>query len=168
MTHGRRGRGWEARLKVWHDTYRRQGVAWVVHTSPGMKRVGDGSGGDRFEAVFSSKGPPDFVGVALGRPVVFDAKESSDARWSPGRITEHQAADLDAATQAGAFAFVALRLGVTCAAGGGREWVVPWSELRPRWQAGGSLGVDELRELGQPMGTDGWLSALRALGSVAA
>lgn len=169
---GRRGRGWEARLKVWHDQYRRQGVAYVVQTSAPIKRVGETGrpGDDRFEAVFSSAGPPDFVGVArigesgLGRAVVFDAKETDESRWRTDRLLKHQAADLDAATRAGALAFVALRLGAWKFGGVSgdftREWVVPWNVLRGYWPRG-SLGLAELQMVGVPFGADGWLSALR-------
>lgn len=154
LTHARRGRGWEARLRVWHDEYRRKGLAWVVHTSPGIKRVG-GSSGDMFGAVYSSKGPPDFVGViGSGQAVVFDAKETDAARWATSALPPHQAADLEAVRNLGAFAFIALRLGPKVAQ---RAWLVPWACLR---DVHGSIGVEQLQEIGTPIGPNGWLGCL--------
>jgi len=110
-------------------------------------------------AAYMKDGPPDFVGVALGRPVVFDAKSTAQPRWSLADLRPHQARDLEAATKAGAFAFIALDLR-------GERWVLPWALLSPRWVAHprSSLSSDDRSGMALRMDSDdGWLPVAEPL-----
>jgi recombination protein U len=151
--HANRGKGWEQQIRVWNDRYRKEGRAWVCRTSAGIKQIGPSKGG-RFQACYAAEGPPDFVGVADGRPVVFDAKDCTGRRWYLSQVKPHQARALEAAQKAGALAFVALRFG-------GDGWVLPWKALRPLWldKAVASLTVADMNDLALVMDGQGWLQA---------
>lgn len=166
---GRQGQGWEAYLKVWHDRYRRSGRAHIVKTEPPVKVLGKPDAQGRFRACWGSSAPVDFVGVAEGRAVFFDAKDTDKDRFDLCMVDDHQAACLDAAVASGARAFIALRHRRT------GMWVLPWTRLGPIWHrwrdskrgAGraapgtASLSADEIRGIGLPIdariGGDGWL-----------
>lgn len=159
------GRAWEARLLAWHHAYKQAGQAFVVQAPPPVKMISRPVKG-RFMAAHMKEGPPDFVGVALGRAVCFDAKHTESSRWPLQDLQPHQARDLVAADRAGAFAFVALEIG-------GEGWILPWSALGPAWVAWAtgrarrgeaSLSPDDIAALGLRMDPDeGWLPAARHL-----
>lgn len=159
------GRAWEARLLAWHHAYKKAGEAFVVQAPPPVKMISKPVKG-RFMAAHMKEGPPDFVGVALRRAVCFDAKHTEAARWPLSELQPHQARDLDAASKAGAFAFVALEFE-------GQGWVLPWEALGPAWVAWAagrarrgqaSLSAHDIAALGIPMDPkEGWLPAVRHL-----
>lgn len=166
---GRQGKGWEAYLKVWHDRYRRAGSAHIVKTEPPVKVLGKPDPKGRFRACWGSSAPVDFVGVAGGRAVFFDAKDTDSPRFALSAVDDHQAACLDAAVAAGGLAFIALRHRPT------GMWVLPWSVLGPAWHrwrdstrgsgraapGTASLSAAEIRDIGLPIPSDikgdGWL-----------
>lgn len=161
--HANRGLEWQEILETWHDRYRRDRRAVIWPTPPRVKvlsRVSATTG--QFRACFAGEGPPDYAGIVDGaRPVVFDAKDCAGSRWSLGELQPHQARDLEAAHDRGGLAFVALRFG------SGTAWVLPWSELGPRfwrWKDGqAARGEASIREgeIGHPMPELGdWLGAL--------
>lgn len=155
----KRGAGWEACLENWHRAYRADRLAWVVKTNPPVKLLQGG-------AVFSAKGPPDYIGTLVGgRCVVFDAKDTASARWNLAEVKEHQAAHLQHASQLGAFCFIALRQR-------GAGFVLPWDAIEPLYRAwfrgdagrgDGSLTEADVRRLGVPMDDEGWLAGVLRL-----
>ena len=160
------GKGWEATLNAMHYLYRSTGVAWVIQTPPKVKVLSPIKGG-KFLACFEGLGPPDYAGAVRGVPVVFDAKETANpGRWSLAEVKQHQASHLTNAEACGAFCFIALLHP-------SGSWVLPWSELGPRWRAwrvassrgrapkgSASLSPDDIAEIGVPFGRDGWISCV--------
>lgn len=140
------GAGWEAELRSWHRKYRAAGLAHVVKVDPPVKQVQQ-LGKGRFVGVVTQKGPVDFIGVAMGRPVAFDAKRTDKPTFSVSIIPEHQRRDLDRWAEHGAFTFIALR----CSAG---RFVLPWEHIRA------VSGAMDPRVRGTEMGEDGWISCL--------
>lgn len=115
-----RGAGWEALLDAQHTEYRRDRRAVVHKTHPPAKLI-------RGRLVHTAKGAVDFIGcLEGGRAVALDAKEGRGGRWPFSSLKRHQAVDLEAWTDRGALAGIALRL----LAG---AWWVPWSALGPLW-----------------------------------
>lgn len=100
----RSGAAWELHLERWCVTYAMRGEAQIWRCHPGAKVV-DG------RLVYSSSGPPDFMGIlASGRFVIFDAKEIRSTRRFPFKNLEaHQAAAFDAADSHGGLAFLAVQ-----------------------------------------------------------
>lgn len=171
-THANRGKQWEATLSAFHAHYARKGDAYIIQTTPPAQRTKDG-----FRSI--DVGAPDFVGVALGRPVLFEAKEAR-VRWGFTNLVKrakrqaqtdsaHQAHALEQWQAAGGISFVALRLGGDY----GRSWVVPWRVLSPLWwtwwrtrkQRGAkpraSIDVAWCSEHAWPMARDGWIGWVR-------
>jgi penicillin-binding protein-related factor A (putative recombinase) len=171
-SHANRGRDWELLIDGWHDRYRLEGRAVVYRTPPPTKVLSWIDKGV-FRACFLGLGPPDYAGVvarfgpsaAAARAVAFDAKDCGAARWKFEHLEPHQARDLDEWARLGGIAFIALRLA-------GRGWVLPWSELGPRWSSWStmtgaavrgtaSVGVEELQQWALPMPQPGdWLGAI--------
>lgn len=152
---------WEARLEAWHDDYRRNRLAYVIKCNPPIKLLSSPVKG-RFRACFVGTGPPDYMGLADGRPVAFDAKDCTRARWPLADLARHQALDLEAHRKQGGVSAVALRLR-------GAGWWLPWEALHPLWWAvrrgeavrgDASLSVDDCERLGRPIGSEGWLPCL--------
>lgn len=149
---------------MWHQRYRDEGRALVLRTPTPVKVLSKVDQG-QFRGCFLGLGPPDFTGVAGGRPVCFDAKDTVNKRWPLRQLDLHQALDLEAWTRAGGLAFVALRLQ-------GVGWVLPWPSLEPIWRtwhvrsgqaASGTASLDEAAcaEFGLRMPSPGnWLGAL--------
>lgn len=127
--HANRGRAWEDRLAAWHHAYAREGHAEVMRLTPPTKRLKGGA----ITAV--GVGDCDFGGVALGVPVLFDAKACRLDRWDFGNLVKrpkqksgqrqiqmpsiHQPLQLDRWVKADGCAFIALQMGE-------RGFVVPW------------------------------------------
>lgn len=136
---------------AWHAAYASSGQAEVARVPAPVRMIGGKGSGGTFRASYSAKGAVDFIGVALGRPVFFDAKLCSTARWTlygRGGLEPHQARQLRKASACGAAAFVALHHG-------GRGWVVPYAAIhdspRKTWSA------DDLQRHAARMTDDGWL-----------
>lgn len=108
-----RGEGWQVMHDTWHDAYRRDRRGLVVRTQPQMRMTGPST------AVVYGKGPPDYCGMALGRPVLFDAKDTAKDRLYASQIPQHQASYLEACAVQGGWAFLSVRVA-------GRQLVVPW------------------------------------------
>lgn len=174
--HANRGRNWERHLVQLHEHYAMREWATVFQTTPPTLRVGDG-----FRNV--GVGAPDFVGVALGRPVLFDAKECSGKRWAFSNLvkrarrkglpgSDHQARALQSWQDCGGLSFIVLRMGGQW----GRGFVVPWSNLGPAWWqwrdariSGGpksraSIDRDWCDVYAWPMKADGWIDWIREQG----
>jgi len=148
-----RGKNWEAILDAWHHQYRRDKRALILRGHPPVKMLSKNVNG-KFRACFAGTGPPDYVGVASGRMVCFDAKDSRAARFPFSSLKDHQARDLSATDDHGGLAFIALRLR-------GAPSVVLWSELRADWWAWRRKESRVASCLGGiPMQSDGWISCL--------
>lgn len=135
-SHRNRGQSWEQMLEAWHDLYARRGTAHVTRTPPSVRPIGAFEGG-QFRAVYTGKGPPDYMGAVavpgrLAVPVVFDAKEELSGQPKAGlkfafsKIPDHQATDMDRFTAVGALTFVAVNVPW-------RQYVVWWAGLSPYW-----------------------------------
>lgn len=143
---GARGQGWEELHKTWHDAYRRDRIALVVRTQPDMRMTG------RNTAVVFGKGPPDYCGMALGRPVLFDAKDASKDRLYASQVPQHQASYLEACMVQGGWAFLSVRLS-------GRQLVVPWHGVADAyWGKAKVLPLDVAVEFGG----GGWIEVVEA------
>lgn len=119
---GNRGKAWEARLDYQHSIYRAERRAVVFKTHPPAAMRGG-------RLVYTTKGPPDYVGRAGARPVCFDAKEAAGDRWSFSKLARHQAVALEAfSLDPDALVGICLRL-----KGPGLTWWVDWSALGPVW-----------------------------------
>ena len=142
-----RGKSWETKLEVWHDGYRRDGRAVVWKTHPGVTVV-------RGKAVFTSAGPPDFIGVSGERSFVFDAKETAKDVLYCSQLKRHQAMDLEATVKHGGSAFL-------CVRANGRQCVIPWwPDVSARYW-GDAKTFDMARAW--DFGDDGWLDLVRIL-----
>ena len=146
-------KGWEARLTGWHADYEAAGLAVVAHAPPPVKVLGGGgpTRGSTFRAAWCRKGAVDFIGVALGRAVFFDAKLCTGDRWSlrgPGGLEPHQERQLRHARACNDIAFVALHAF-------GRAWVVPLATIEASptktWTAAQTAAA------GIPMAPNGWI-----------
>ena len=159
------GHGFERSLDDLHIHYRSARRAWVEKV-PSPYRVLKVLGGGRFTGAFEGEGPPDYTGIVAGRTVVFDAKQTSDTRWGFDHLAIHQAGALEEVASYGGFAFVLLWMG-------GIVWVLPWSELGPRWCAWrdtekakrgeGSLTVANIDAIGHRCQGCDWLPVVAKL-----
>lgn len=145
----KKGATWERRLMFWHAEYRRDRRAFVVKCNPPVYM-------ERGCLRWAGKGPPDFIGVAGGRAVCFEAKDCSTGRWvfrdGRGSVAPHQAKALEAAATNGGLAFVALRMGRV-------GWVIPWTMLGPIFwdEEMVSISAKRISEIGIRMTDDGWI-----------
>lgn len=152
----KRGGGWERALEVRHAQYRAElpVEAVVFRTHPGVKVV-------RGRAIWETKGPPDYTGIACGKPVLFDAKEcrAKSKRWKVS-IAPHQARDLEAFWIAGGTSFIALRIH------GVGDFVLPWANIREDFWEGNFnyIGGQEAVAYGAKMPEPAhWLPVIREL-----
>ena len=155
------GRAWEQRLNFWHHAYQRQRLAVVMQTTPPtVVHKGDGGSVRRVGTA-----PCDFAGVALGLPVLFDAKDTKAQRWALSNLKPHQALQLETWRACNGLAFIALQIRE-------RPYVVDWAALGPLWwswhrgrqrAARGSASIDRawLEAEAWRMPGDGWLGWVR-------
>lgn len=83
------GRAFEEQVERSNKMYARRGQALIIkaHTEVSVKRKGKELTG----AAFGEKAPVDFIGLAQGVPVAFDAKSTSELTKLPyANIAQHQ------------------------------------------------------------------------------
>ena len=135
-------RAWEARLKLWHDAYRKSGRGLIIQTGAPVRVGANGQ-----PCGWAGVGPPDFVGVVDGNAVFFDAKHTTAKGWAASKVPPHQWRDLDRALAAGALTAIALR----CPSG---MWWLPWGALRE------TRGAVDCVTVGRPIcPVQGWIDA---------
>jgi penicillin-binding protein-related factor A (putative recombinase) len=114
-----------------HALYEKQGRAYAIKTSQPMRMLGGIDKNGQFRACFTADGPPDFVVMAGGRTFLIEAKRTQQKRWSFSLLTEHQAAQLDAARDQGTVCVILLRfVGIQS-----RTVACLWDALRDLWHA---------------------------------
>jgi hypothetical protein len=142
-------------------------VGTVVRLPNGQElRVGDGRLAGACLCVPDRKGPPDYVALAHGFAIAIEAKETSQDRWPFSGLAEHQADALDAWERQGGVGLIFLRAW-------GREQVVAWTALAPRWRAwnqeqgraapgAASLSREDVEAMGWPLDVEGgWLERVK-------
>ena len=168
MSHANRGKAWEAMLDIYHIRYEKQGRAVVIRTPPPM-RILRSAGKGTFVACYEKEGPPDYVLLTKGRPVMAEAKQCKGDRWPLKNLHAHQASRLDDWERQGGTGVVLLHHGPSRTA-----WVLPWRSFGPVWRkwytivsanrrapsGSASLTLGDLQRLGRPFGPDGYLKAL--------
>ena len=119
----RKGELWERKLEAWHRQYLLAGTAIIHRCHPGVRQQGA-------KWWYESEGPPDFVGLAMGRHVCFDAKVTAlpSGKLPFKNIEAHQARAFNATIDLGGVTFLAVET-VT------GEWLVPWSRVREPYRA---------------------------------
>lgn len=103
------GRAFEEQVERSNLMYRRRGLAVVekLHTEVAVKRKGK----ELVEAQFISKAAVDFVGIANGTAVAFDAKSTKDASKFPlNNIAEHQLQFMRDFQQQGGISFLVIHV----------------------------------------------------------
>lgn len=164
--HANRGKAWEELLDIYHQRYERQGRAIVIRTPPPM-RILRSAGKGTFVACYEKEGPPDYVLLTGGKPVMAEAKECKGDRFPLKNLHAHQAKRLDEWEKQGGSGVVLLHHG-----GSRSAWVLPWRSFGPLWhrwhtqaalnrraQAGtASLTLADLQRIGTPFDGDGYLS----------
>lgn len=150
MTLANRGKDFEEMLDAVHALYGQQSRAYVVRTNAPIRHVGPIEKSGTFRACYLGEGPPDYLCIVCGKVVVFEAKRTQQKRWSFSLLTDHQAAQLEAAETQGAVGAVMIRfVGIQA-----RTVLLLWSELRNLWHpwrlgASGqaSLSLDEAKDI---------------------
>lgn len=125
--------------------------------------------GGQFLAFFEKEGPPDYMVIHDGIPIMAEAKDCAQGRFSFKKIPHHQASRLDACDAVYGVAVVLLRHGPT-----GTKWVIPWRSMAPKYWAwwkvaarrgktikgSASMTIDEIRSIGLPWDGTGYLKPL--------
>ena len=139
-----RGIAWErvcnnSRNKLQQDGH----LCWLRLTPPVLK-IGAGKKSRRgsFLAVYTGKGPPDWIAVHKGLSILGDDKESRKVKWSTGNVKKHQATAFDLHEQNGGISCVLLRMHDNS------RWVVPWPILKPYFVKRRTIGIEDLHEMG--------------------
>lgn len=168
MSHANRGKAWEQHLEMYHARYEAQGRAVVIRTPPPMRILRKASGGT-FVACYEKEGPPDYVLLTNGSPVMIEAKECSGPRWALKNLHEHQATRMTQWSKQSGLSAVILHHKPSKT-----YWTLPWERLRPVWErwhmqkqlgrkaasGSASLGLGELSMIGFQFGRDGYLESL--------
>jgi len=153
MAIGGAGKVWQDALDRQHRLYERRGEALIFETPPAvsvlhMYRSPRSLRGwkeavnrllkpGQFVGLFKGEGPPDFVGLAGGLPVVAEAKSCLRGRWPFAKLADHQAARLDAWERHGGVGLILLYHSDEA-----RSWAVLWRDLRPMWRRWRSSASD--------------------------
>lgn len=167
-SHANRGKNWERMLSLIHARYEAQGLAVVIRTPPPMKILGS-IGKGQFRACFESHGPPDYLILTDGLPIMAEAKESAQARWALSNLHLHQADRLSRWQDQRGRSIVLLHHRPSRS-----HWILPWERLEPTWRSwhettsqgeraasgSASLSLSDIRGLGLFFELD-YLEALR-------
>lgn len=106
------------------DYYRKTGAAEIEKT-PEPFKVERPAGNGKFYGHFEHRAQPDYKGTLKGGyAVVFEAKHTDSGKMEQRRVTEDQAARLEAHLALGAAAFVLLSFGLRY------YYAVPWTVWR--------------------------------------
>ncbi|MTV47744.1 recombinase [Heliobacillus mobilis] len=146
--HANRGQGLEQLIITQNHLYRNQGIT-VIHKVP-TEWIPIRKGGAIVAAKVTQKAAVDFMGVYMGRPIAFDAKDCQQKwmRWD--RLEEHQDSFLQKWDELGGIAFILAEFGQEI-------YVIPWREWNEgirRWRLGGAASFKP-GEVGRPVkGTD--------------
>ncbi|MDR1643582.1 MAG: Holliday junction resolvase RecU [Clostridiales bacterium] len=104
---GLRGSALEEMVNMTNDLYLRRELA-VVQKIPTPITPIEVSQNPRTisKAYFEKRSTVDYIGVAQGLPICFDAKETNEKRFPLGNIHEHQAAFMKSFEKQGGIAFL--------------------------------------------------------------
>ena len=167
-SHANRGKQWEGVIDALHALYESMNIALCIRTPPNMKIVKAIKGG-QFLAYFEKQGPPDYMIIHNGLPIMAEAKDCAQTRFSFKKIPHHQASRLDCCDAMNGLSVVLLRHGPT-----GTKWVVPWRNISAKYwswwktaarrgktvKGSASLTIDEIRSAGLEWGRTGYLNPL--------
>lgn len=128
-SHTNRGKRLEERLESVHQRYLRAGVYVQRNGTPFVPLSGRTHNG-RPLGIPGADAPPDYLAMSDGWAILFDAKSTTDDKWSFSNLEKHQAQSLDAWEAAGGIAGLVVAVENLAVV----AWV-PWSTLGPRWWA---------------------------------
>lgn len=114
------GRGFEERIDIAFDYYRKMGYALIDKTPEPMKVIKREDGG-RFIGFFTKKAQPDYKGLVKGgKAVLFEAKFTSTDKMHSGALTDTQIKYLMEASNLGAQCFILVGFKT------GNVYKIPW------------------------------------------
>lgn len=128
---GQQGRQLESLLELTHIAYEKKGLASIIKQHPeitvtGMKERRITSG------FYKEKGAPDYMGInSFGRPIIFDAKETTIRTSFPLKnLKQHQFDYLESWHKKGARSFL-----IVCFMKQAYEtYLLPFDKLQPLWE----------------------------------
>ena len=130
-TRGLRGSTFEHMIDMTNDMYRSKGLALIQKVpTPITPMKLDAETSTITLAYFDKKSTVDFIGVAQGIPLCFDAKETTRQSFPLQNIHAHQMAFMEAFEQQKGLAFLLVHFVPK------REvFYLPFGQLKPFWQA---------------------------------
>ena len=139
-----RGLAWERVCNNSRNKLQQDNLIHWMRMHPPILKIGPGKKSNKgsFLAVRTGKGPPDWIVLCNGLSILGDDKDSRSKRWSTWNVKKHQAADFDKHEQQKGLACVLLRMH------DGSRWCIPWMMLKPFWENRGTIGLDDLTEMG--------------------
>ena len=166
-----RGEAGEAAILAACERYRAQGVALVVKRATPIRALGSPGAGGRFPAVYQNKACCDLIGVVMVRRVLVEFKTAATpllplTRHGKPVLSPSQAAELDAAVQAGAWAGVLV--GIAARPGPGVAWYLlrwsawSWAVRTAGEEGAASLSHERLAEWGVAVDVPRWLDPIIA------
>lgn len=140
------GRQWEEVCDNSRNVMQKNGLCHWFRLQPPVLKVGVGTRDQKgsFLAVYTGKGPPDWVMLTGGVSILGDDKDCKKAPWRSSQVKPHQANDFDLHERQGGIACVLLRMDDKS------RWVIPWSRLKPLWKLKKSLCLYDIQQIGMP------------------
>lgn len=131
-----RGGTFEEMINMTNDVYRQKGLALIQKVpTPITPMKIDPETSTITLAYFEKKSTVDYLGVAQGVPLCFDAKETARSSFPLGNVHEHQMAFMEAFVAQKGLAFLLVRF-----ARQGEVFCLPYRRLAPLWAVAGRGG----------------------------
>jgi recombination protein U len=138
-TRGLRGSFFEEEINLTNELYLRRGAGVIQKISTPITPIQVSNAEHVItKAYFGQKSTVDYIGVSAGRPLCFDAKETTRASLPLQNIHSHQMDFMEAFTKQGGVCFLLVKFTH------GDVFFLPFETLKSRWQtaqAGGRKSI---------------------------
>jgi len=139
-----KGRAWEEVCDNSRDAMQQDGIAHWIRLYPPILKVGEGKKNRKgsFLAVYTGKGPPDWILLHNNLSILGDDKDCKKSPWGSYQLKKHQAEAFNKHEKQGGLACVLLRMPDRS------RWIIPWKILKPLWATREKLDLQKLNEIG--------------------
>ena len=142
MSRGK-GKAWEAVCNNSRDAMQQNGLcSWLRMHPPVLIKP-------EVKAIFTGKGPPDWILLHKGTSILGDDKDSRKSPWRTKNIKRHQVKAFELHEKNGGIACILLRMDDYS------RWMIPWKELRKLGDKGTleiQCGILVDKKTGEPIG----------------
>lgn len=128
-TRGLRGNALEELINFTNDLYRQKGIALIQKIPTPITPVKkDSETGNITLAFFEKKSTVDYIGLAQGIPLCFDAKETKQKSLPMQNIHEHQIKFMEDFEKQKGYSFL-----LVCFSALGEYYIFPFDKLKKLW-----------------------------------